>query len=201
MLLKGINDDGRDAEAALPRAAEAPGQALLPLSVRPDLGLVAFPHAASTRGSRSSQGLRGHTTGYAVPTYVIDAPGGGGKIPLIPDYVVGREGDDLILKNFEGNIYRYTDPDGTVGADRAIGAGQALMRVALVYDLRDDYRALGLSEEEVAEFDSVETIDQLAGALEALRLRGRSASAAGRRLRRGSSPANATISSSPSPKG
>ena len=42
------------------------------------------------------------------------------------------------------------------------------MRIALVYDLRDDYRALGLSEEEVAEFDSVETIDQLAGALEAL---------------------------------
>jgi lysine 2,3-aminomutase len=50
---------------------------------------------------------------------VIDAPGGGGKIPLIPDYVVGREGDDLILRNFEGKTYRYADPDGTVGADRA----------------------------------------------------------------------------------
>jgi lysine 2,3-aminomutase len=57
-----------------------------------------------------------------VPTYVIDAPGGGGKIPLLPDYVVGREGDDLILKNFEGEAYRYTDPGGTVGADRAAGA-------------------------------------------------------------------------------
>jgi len=68
------------------------------------------------------QGLRGHTTGYAVPTYVIDAPGGGGKIPLIPDYVVGRDGDDLILKNFEGNTYRYADPDGTVGADRVQGS-------------------------------------------------------------------------------
>jgi len=73
------------------------------------------------KGLEIMRGLRGHTTGYAVPTYVIDAPGGGGKIPLLPDYVVGREGDDLILKNFEGNTYRYTDPDGTVGADRPCG--------------------------------------------------------------------------------
>jgi lysine 2,3-aminomutase len=75
------------------------------------------------KGLEIMQGLRGHTTGYAVPTFVIDAPGGGGKIPLLPDYVVGREGDDLILRNFEGKTYRYTDPDGTVGADRALSAG------------------------------------------------------------------------------
>ena len=56
------------------------------------------------------QGLRGHTTGYAVPHFVIDAPGGGGKIPLLPEYVAGRDGDDLLLRNFEGNIYRYHDP-------------------------------------------------------------------------------------------
>jgi len=55
------------------------------------------------------EGLRGHTTGYAVPTYVIDAPGGGGKIPLLPDYAIGRDGDDLMLRNYEGNIYRYPD--------------------------------------------------------------------------------------------
>ena len=53
-----------------------------------------------------------------MPTYVVDAPGGGGKIPLIPDYVAGREGDDLLLTNFEGNVYRYPDPGGRVGADR-----------------------------------------------------------------------------------
>jgi len=74
------------------------------------------------KGLEIMQGLRGHTTGYAVPTYVIDAPGGGGKIPLLPDYVQGRDGDDLILKNFEGKIYRYTDPDGTIGADRTASA-------------------------------------------------------------------------------
>jgi lysine 2,3-aminomutase len=46
---------------------------------------------------------------------VVDAPGGGGKIPLLPDYVVGRDGDDLILTNFEGGTYRYPDPDGNTG--------------------------------------------------------------------------------------
>ncbi len=75
------------------------------------------------KGLEIMQGLRGHTTGYAVPTYVIDAPGGGGKIPLLPNFVVGREGDDLLLKNFEGKTYRYTDPEGTVGADRVWDSG------------------------------------------------------------------------------
>ena len=55
-----------------------------------------------SKGLEIIEGLRGHTTGYAVPTYVIDAPGGGGKIPLQPNYVVGREGDDLLLRNYQG---------------------------------------------------------------------------------------------------
>ncbi|MCX5853103.1 MAG: KamA family radical SAM protein [Deltaproteobacteria bacterium] len=54
-------------------------------------------------------GLRGHTTGYAVPTYVIDAPGGGGKIPLLPEYVIGHEGNHLILRNYQGRIFHYPD--------------------------------------------------------------------------------------------
>ncbi|MCX7012321.1 MAG: KamA family radical SAM protein [Candidatus Sumerlaeota bacterium] len=67
------------------------------------------------KGLEIIQGLRGHTSGYAVPSYVIDAPGGGGKIPLLPDYVVGRDGDDLLLRNYEGRVYRYPDPGGSVG--------------------------------------------------------------------------------------
>jgi lysine 2,3-aminomutase len=59
--------------------------------------------------------LRGHTTGYATPMFCIDAPGGGGKIQLAPDPVVGRDGDDLLLRNFEGRVYRYPDPGGTLG--------------------------------------------------------------------------------------
>jgi lysine 2,3-aminomutase len=74
------------------------------------------------KGLEIIAGLRGHTSGYAVPTYVVDAPGGGGKIPLIPDPVVGRESGDLILRNFEGGLYRYPDPDGSLGADRRLAA-------------------------------------------------------------------------------
>jgi len=47
--------------------------------------------------------------------FVIDAPGGGGKIQLAPDPVIGREGDFLLLKNFEGKIYKYPDPNGSLG--------------------------------------------------------------------------------------
>ena len=61
------------------------------------------------------QGLRGYTTGYGVPTYVIDAPGGGGKIPLIPNPIISRDGDYLLLKNYEGNIYCYPDIAGNNG--------------------------------------------------------------------------------------
>jgi len=55
------------------------------------------------------QGLQGFTSGYAVPTYVIDAPGGGGKIPLTPGYYQGRDGCDLVLRNYEGKTCRYPD--------------------------------------------------------------------------------------------
>ena len=69
-----------------------------------------------SKGLEIIKGLRGYTTGYAAPTYVIDAPGGGGKIVLQPETVVGREGDELLLRNFEGRVFRYPDPDGTVGS-------------------------------------------------------------------------------------
>jgi len=58
--------------------------------------------------------LRGHTTGYAVPQYVIDAPGGGGKVPINPDYVLSRNADRVVLRNYEGKIFEYPEaPDGT----------------------------------------------------------------------------------------
>lgn len=61
------------------------------------------------KGLEIIRGLRGFTTGYAVPTYVIDAPGGGGKIPLLPEYAIGREEGDLLLQNYEGKVFRYPD--------------------------------------------------------------------------------------------
>ncbi|MFA6465922.1 MAG: lysine 2,3-aminomutase, partial [Desulfurivibrionaceae bacterium] len=74
----------------------------------PIIGSAHFRTPVS-KGLEMYQGLRGLTSGYAVPNYVIDAPGGGGKIPLIPETVVGREGNDLLLQNYEGKIYRYPD--------------------------------------------------------------------------------------------
>jgi lysine 2,3-aminomutase len=109
VLLRGVNDD-------VPTMRELVHRLLL-MRVRPYYLYQCDPISGSShfrtpvsKGLEIIQGLRGHTTGYAVPTYVIDAPGGGGKIPLQPDYVVGRDGDFLVLRNFEGQLYRYPDP-------------------------------------------------------------------------------------------
>lgn len=77
------------------------------------------------KGVEIIRALRGHTTGYAVPTFVIDAPGGGGKIPVNPDYVIGRDGDDLVLTNYENGRYRYTDPNGKIGSDKPLDLPKA----------------------------------------------------------------------------
>jgi lysine 2,3-aminomutase len=109
VLLKGINDSVETMKDLVHR--------LLKMRVRPYYLYQCDPITGSShfrtsvaKGLEIIEGLRGHTTGYAVPTYVIDAPGGGGKIPLQPNYVVGRDGDDLLLRNYEGQEYRYPDP-------------------------------------------------------------------------------------------
>ncbi len=55
------------------------------------------------------EALRGHTTGFAVPTYVVDAPGGGGKIPVMPNYLLAMNDHKVVLRNFEGVITTYTE--------------------------------------------------------------------------------------------
>ena len=109
VLLKGVNDNAETMKQLVHR--------LLTMRVRPYYLYQCDPISGSahfrtpvSKGLEIIQALRGHTTGYAVPTYVIDAPGGGGKIPLQPDSVVGRDGDWLLLKNFEGKTFRYPDP-------------------------------------------------------------------------------------------
>jgi lysine 2,3-aminomutase len=108
-LLRGVNDNVETMKQLVHR--------LLLMRVRPYYLYQCDPISGSahfrtpvSKGLEIIQGLRGHTTGYAVPTFVIDAPGGGGKIPLQPESVVGRDGDWLVLKNFEGREYRYPDP-------------------------------------------------------------------------------------------
>jgi lysine 2,3-aminomutase len=62
------------------------------------------------KGIEIIQALRGWTSGMAVPQYVIDGPGGGGKIPIFPNYVQGREGKKWILRNYKGDRYVYEEP-------------------------------------------------------------------------------------------
>jgi len=63
------------------------------------------------KGIEIIEGIRGHTSGFAVPTFVVDAPGGGGKIPVMPNYLISHSTGNVILRNYEGVITRYTEPD------------------------------------------------------------------------------------------
>jgi len=62
------------------------------------------------KGIEIMEGLRGHTSGYAVPTYMVDAPGGGGKIPVMPSYLISQAPGKVVLRNFEGFITTYQEP-------------------------------------------------------------------------------------------
>ena len=111
VLLAGINDEVETMRRLM--------HALLMMRVRPYYLYQCDPIPGSAhfrtpveRGLEILRGLRGHTSGYAVPTYVIDAPGGGGKIPLLPEAVAGRDTDGLVLRNYEGRLFRYPEPGG-----------------------------------------------------------------------------------------
>ncbi len=110
VLLKGINDK--------PVIMKKLVHELLKIRVRPYYIYQCDPIRGSKHfrtpvatGLDIMEKLRGHTTGYAVPTYVIDGPGGGGKIPVSPNYMVGKEGNKYILRNYAGKQFVYHDPD------------------------------------------------------------------------------------------
>ncbi|MCL2669941.1 MAG: lysine 2,3-aminomutase, partial [Syntrophaceae bacterium] len=111
VLLAGINDDLETMRRLV--------HGLLMIRVKPYYLYQCDPIPGSShfrtpvaKGLEIIRGLRGFTTGYAVPTYVIDAPGGGGKIPLLPEYALGHERDNLLLRNYAGEVFRYPDyPD------------------------------------------------------------------------------------------
>jgi lysine 2,3-aminomutase len=106
VLLKGINDD--------PVVMKSLMQKLLTIRVKPyylyqcDL-IPGSSHFRTTidKGVEMIENLRGHTSGYAVPQFVVDAPGGGGKIPILPDYVVESGPEKWVLRNYKRNIYTY----------------------------------------------------------------------------------------------
>jgi len=113
VLLRQVNDR--------PEIMTAHVQKLLMCRVKPyyiyqcDLVAGSAHLRASVRqGMQIMEQLRGHTTGYAVPEYVIDAPGGGGKVPVAPEYVLSRNAERVIIRNHEGQIFEYPEAsDGT----------------------------------------------------------------------------------------
>ena len=109
VLLRGVNDDVHVMRNLM--------HLLVKNRVRPyyiyqcdlSLGIEHFRTPVS-KGIELIEGLRGHTSGYAVPTFVVDAPGGGGKTPVMPQYVISQTPERVILRNYEGVITTYTEP-------------------------------------------------------------------------------------------
>jgi lysine 2,3-aminomutase len=108
VLLKGINDSVEVMKKLFHELLKNRVKPYYMYQCDPVAGTSHFRTSVS-KGIEIIAGLRGHTTGYAIPNYVIDAPGGGGKIPILPEYVQGRENGNLILKNFEGKLFSYPD--------------------------------------------------------------------------------------------
>jgi lysine 2,3-aminomutase len=110
VLLKGVNDDIATQKALVHK--------LLMCRVKPyylyqcDL-IEGSSHLRTSvkKGLEIIEGLRGHTTGYAIPQFVIDGPGGGGKIPLNPNYVVQHTDNQVVVRNYEGKEFLYPEPN------------------------------------------------------------------------------------------
>jgi lysine 2,3-aminomutase len=114
VLLKGVNDS----VAAQLKLCHG----LLRIKVRPyylfqcdEVQGTEHLHTPVQTGIEIIRGMRGFTSGLAVPTYVIDLPGGGGKVPMQPNYVLSQNDDELILKNYEGRLFNFRNPEGSRG--------------------------------------------------------------------------------------
>lgn len=109
VLLRGVNDCTYVMKKLM--------HGLVKMRVRPyyiyqcdlSMGLEHFRTPVS-KGIEIMENLRGHTSGYAVPTFVVDAPGGGGKTPVMPNYLISQSPTRVVLRNFEGVITTYTEP-------------------------------------------------------------------------------------------
>ncbi|MFC1920116.1 KamA family radical SAM protein [Chloroflexota bacterium] len=109
VLLRGVNDSVQVQRKLC--------QGLMKIKVRPYY-LYLCDEVQGTEHLRTSvetgvqiiEGLRGHTSGLAVPTFVIDLPDGGGKVPIQPNYVLKRNKEELILRNYEGDVFRFRNP-------------------------------------------------------------------------------------------
>jgi lysine 2,3-aminomutase len=119
VLLRGVNDDAEVMKSLV--------HALMRIKVRPYYLYNCDPVRGShhfrtpiSKGIEIVEALRGHTSGLAVPVFVVDAPGGGGKVPVQPDYLLSYRNGRAVIRNFQGRVFEYDDP--------SIGAGNANAR-------------------------------------------------------------------------
>jgi lysine 2,3-aminomutase len=127
VLLRGVNDDAETMKILVHK--------LLRCRVRPyylyQCDLIkgsAHLRASVKKGVEIIEALRGHTTGYAVPQFVIDAPGGGGKVPVNPGYILYHDEEKVVLRNYEGRIFEYPELlDNSTPIHEAMPTGAVLL--------------------------------------------------------------------------
>ena len=127
VLLKGVNDSLETMRDLM--------RALLRIKVRPYYifhcdPVIGAGHLRTSvwKGMEIMEGLRGHLSGLGIPTYVVDSPHGGGKVPVMPNYVVSVSDDAVVLRNYEGMLVRYQaeDKPNTVKATASRGVSSLL---------------------------------------------------------------------------
>jgi lysine 2,3-aminomutase len=136
VLLRGINDS---VETQLKLA-----QSLLKIKVRPyylfqcdEVQGTEHLRTPVETGIKIIEGMRGHTSGLAVPAFVIDLPSGGGKVPLQPDYVLSNTAERLILRNYQGRVITFRNP----GVEPSPARDEPQMEEATVNEYRDLVRS------------------------------------------------------------
>lgn len=110
VLLKGINDCPEIMKRLLHQLVQSRVRPYYLYQCDLSTGIEHFRTSIST-GIEIIESLRGHTSGFAVPTFVVDAPGGGGKIPLQPNYLISQSEDKVVLRNYEGIMTVYQEPE------------------------------------------------------------------------------------------
>lgn len=126
VLLAGVNDDVDTMRTLIHK--------LLRCRVRPyylyQCDLVrgsAHLRTTVSKGLEIIEALRGFTTGYAIPQFVIDAPGGGGKVPVSPGYVLYHDKEKIVLRNYEGKVYEYPEQPGKATSSATVARPEAVL--------------------------------------------------------------------------
>lgn len=115
VLLRGVNDDVQTLRALFTGLVRIRVRPYYLYQCDPAMGTGHFRTPVS-QGIEIMKHIRGYISGFAVPEFVIDAPGGGGKTPVNPEYIISQSRGEVILKNYEGKLYRYPDPGGNPSA-------------------------------------------------------------------------------------